>query len=225
MINIDFVKALLDIGSIAGLFSFVYTVSEHKKKAPKFSFDFRSSSRRTYEKDTRRFAKLTWEGTIKNESLTENSIVGFYYIIWANKSRTRYKTMGMIDSIQDLNTKEVCSLPINFKPRESKNIILSADTTTIHISFFKPRKPVPPGSIATRPEPVWNLAFKDVGHNFFDEKGVLRSEKLIELWSYLPSTARTSKNRKVFSVLRAYSNIFITWTEYQVKSFFRALGL
>lgn len=228
MITGDFVKLILNIGSVAGLLSFFYTISDHRKKRTKFSFDFHGSSSGNYEKDGLEFAKFRWEGTTKNESLTENSIVEVDFIIWANKARTRSKTNGMIFTIEDSNSKEKVSLPINFKPRESKKITLIADvvlTGSHNDELFKARKSVQPESPFVLPEHEWNLTFKDVSHNLFDERGVLRSQKLIDLWWTLPNATKDLNNGNIFPTLREYLKIFIAWIGYWVKRLFRFLGM
>lgn len=224
----NIIKLILDVGSVAGLLSFFYTISEHRKKRAKFSFDFHGSASGNYEKDNLEFAKFRWEGTIKNESLTENSIVEVDFIVWANKSRTRCKTNGMVFTIEDSNSKEKVSLPINFKPRESKKITLIGDvvlTGSHNNELFKARKSIQPGSPFVIPENEWNLTFKDVSHNLFDEKGVLRSQKLIDLWWTLPNATKDLNNGNIFPTFREYLKIFIVWSGYWIKRFFRFLGL
>jgi len=224
----DFIKLILDAGSIAGIFSFFYTISEHRKKRAKFSFDFAGSASGNYENNNLEFAKFRWEGTIKNESLTENSIVGINYVIWANKTRTRCRTNGMILSLEDSNTKEKLSLPLNFKPRESKKITLLGDvvlTGSHNEQLFKARKPIQQGSPFLLPEHSWDLTFNDVNHNLFDEKGILRSQKLIDLWWTLPNATRSLNDGNIFPTIKEYLRIFFTWVSYWVKRFFRFLGI
>jgi hypothetical protein len=224
----NLIKLILNAGSIAGLFSLFYTISEHRKKRAKFSFDFHGSASGNYEKDNLEFAKFRWEGTIKNESLTENSIVEIGFIVWANKARTRCRTNGMIFTIEDSNSKEKISLPINFKPRESKKITIIGDillTGTHNDALFKARRSVHLGSPFVLPENEWDLIFKDVSHNLFDEKGILRSQKLIDLWWTLPNATRGLNDGNIFPTLREYLKIFFTWIFYWIKRFFRFLGL
>lgn len=222
------IKLTLDAGSVAGLFSFLYTISEHRKKMAKFSFDFHGSASGNYEKDNLEFAKFRWEGTIKNESSAENSIVEIDFVVWANKSRTRSKANGMIFSVEDANSKEKLSVPLNFKPKESRKITLIADivlTGSHHNELYKARKPVQPGSPFVLPEHNWDLLFTDVNHYMFDEKGILRSKKLMDLWWTLPNTTRDLNNSNIFPTLREYIKIFFTLIGYWTKRFFRFLGL
>lgn len=224
----NIIKLILDIGSIAGLFSLFYTISEHRKKIAKFSFDFQGSSNGTYEKDNLEFAKFRWEGTIKNEALTENSIVEIDFVVWGNKSRTRSKANGMIFSIEDSNTNEKLSIPLNFKSKESRKINLTADivlTGSYHNELFKAIKPIQPGSQFYLPEYEWDLLFIDINHNMFDEKGVLRSKKLMNLWWTLPNATRKLNEGKLLPVMKEYIKIFFTWVGYWIKRFFRFLGL
>lgn len=224
----DILTLILNTGSIAGLFSLFYTISEHRKKRTKFSFDFLGSASGTYEKDNLEFARLRWEGTIKNESLTENSIVHIAYIIWANKNRTRAKTNGMIFNIEDGNSKDKISLPINFKPRESKKVVIIADvvlTGTHNNELFKAIKPTQVGSPFVLPENEWNLTFKDTNHCMFDEKGIIRSQKLVDLWWTLPNATRDLNNGNLIPTIREYSKIFITWIGYWLKRISRFIGL
>lgn len=224
----DIIKLTLDAGSVAGLFSFLYTVSEHRKKIAKFSFDFHGSASGNYETDNLEFARFRWEGTIRNESSVENSIVEIDYVVWADKSRTRAKTNGMVFSVEDANTKEKLAVPLNFKPKESRKITLVADvvlTGSHHNDLFNAKKLVKDGLPFLLPENKWDLLFTDVNHYMFDEKGILRSKKLIDLWWTLPNATKDLNNGNIFPTVREYVKIFFAWIAYRMARFLRFLGL
>lgn len=224
----DLLQVILNIGSVAGLISLFYTISEHRKRRSKFSFDFHGSANGNYEKDNLEFAKFRWEGIIRNESSAENSIVEIDYVVWANKARTRSKANGMIFSVEDANTKEKLAVPLNFKPKESRKITLVADvvlTGSHAMELFKARKSIETGSPFVLPEYSWDLLFTDVNHFMFDEEGTLRSKKLMDLWWTLPNATRGLNEGNFIPTIKEYIRIFFAWVFYWLARMLRFLGI
>lgn len=223
----NIIDVVLKAGSVAGLISLFYTIKEHLKSRPKFSFDFMGSGGGVYEQDGIKFAKYRWEGIIKNESQSENSIVQISYVIWSNKRRTRQKTNGMIFDITDTNTKEKIGTPINFGPKESRKISVVTDialTGTHNESLFFAQKPIKQGSPFLLPEYNWDLIFVDVNHNHFDEKGILRSQKLADLWWLLPNSTKSLEQGNPFPTISHFIKIALANMVYYSKRFFSLFG-
>jgi len=231
MLHINLTNAIgfiLKIGSVAGLVSLFYTIKDHIRNKSSFSYDFAGTAGGAYEENGHRFAKFRWEGIIRNESVAENSIVRLDYVVWANKSRTRTKTQGMILDVSDPNLSQKIGIPINFGPKESKKVVLTAVvplTGSHNESLFLARKPTQPGSMFFLPENQWDLLFMDVNHNSFDEKGSLRSQKLLDLWWVLPNATRKLDQGNPIPAIVHFCKIFWSYLCLQTRKLFRILGL
>ena len=192
--SLTFWNVILQIGSISGLFTLFYTISQNLKKKPKFKFDFRASSGSFHAQDNLEYYRLTYDGYIKNQSIEPNSITNICYAVWGNKAKTKTLSYsGQPCSITDSpNSKKTpLDLPLSFKPRESKHLKIEFDivlTGTHDKGLVEAVEEVGQNPKLYLPKYQYRLTFKDVNENLFDDQGIIRSQKLIDFWWTLPNT-------------------------------------
>ncbi|MDR3643251.1 MAG: hypothetical protein P4L74_06535 [Candidatus Doudnabacteria bacterium] len=217
---------ILQIGSVSGLISLIYVIGQNVKKKKRFSFVFRGSAGGVTEKDNLEFYNLSFDGHIKNQSLEPNSIIEISYVIWDNGSRTRSLTNGIGAEVHDGNQNKI-SLPILFSPYEGKHLKINFQIclTGTHVkALVYSKKPVQPGAAFYIPKHEFHLLFTDINGNLFDEKGALRSQKLIDLWWTLPNTFERLKSGNPFPYLWHMVKIINYYLILQLRKFFRFFG-
>ncbi|QQR61053.1 hypothetical protein IPH19_01135 [Candidatus Uhrbacteria bacterium] len=221
-------RILLDSGSIAGFISLLFTLKEQIKKRSKFKFDFRGSAGSVKTRNGLDFYDIAFDGYVKNQSNEQNSITEIFYVIWGNKKRTRTLAEGMgAEIFTAADNEKKLSLPILFEPKEGKHLIIkfSVCLTGSHVyDLVRARKPAQAGSIFTLPKHDFTLTFKDVNEVLFDDKGQIRSQKLINLWWTLPNTFITLKTGNPFPYLWHMVKILFAYLAYRVFSVFQRIG-
>lgn len=226
---IDYSKVwdvIVGVGSVSVIFSIIYSARHHSRTRAKFSFDFRSSGVRSIEKEGKKYAQLFWNGIVKNESLSENSITEFNYAVWASKNKFRTKANGMIITGMEVEGEDGGESPVTFGPNEAKKIQINHEVSlegspSKQEAFSGER--VHPG--LRLPKYETELLFKDVRGNLFDENGILRSQRLIDLWWTLPDSTRKLNSGNPFPALMHFSKIAFFTLLYFMKRFFRFIGL
>ena len=219
---------ILKVGSVSGLVSLVFAFREQLEKRSKFKFDFRGSSGKVNTKDNLDFYDIVFDGYVKNQSNEQNSITEIFYLIWGNKGRTRTLANGMGAEIFDATDKsKKVFLPILFEAKEGKHLIIkfSICLTGTHVNeLVRAYKPIQVGSAFMLPKYEFSLAFKDVNEILFDDKGKIRSQKLIDLWWILPNTFNSLKTGNPFPYLWRMFRIFFTFLFYKVSSVVQRIG-
>lgn len=191
------IDGVLKIGSVSGLASLMFTIQDQLKKRSKFKFDFRSHTGKITTHDNLEFYEIMFDGYVKNQSNEQNSITDIFYSVWGNKARTKTLANGMGAEILDADNQEKkIPLPILFEGKEGKHLIIKFSvclTGTGVNELVRARRSVLEGSPITLPKYEFTLAFKDVDETLFDDKGKIRSQKLIDLWWTLPNTFNSLK--------------------------------
>jgi hypothetical protein len=222
---------ILQIGSISGLLSLVFTISSHIRTRRRFSFGFRGSSGTAAIRDNIEFYDLKYLGQVKNESSEPNSIVQIGYVVWANKARTRCLSNGINSVIKDHASVELHT-PILFSPFEGKSLQIDFAvclTGTHNREIVLARKDISkiPGATPglSLPKHEYELVFTDINGRLFDHTGQLRSQKLIDLWWTLENTFRSLKRGNPLPYLWHMKKIFFTSLLFRIRRFFWRLGL
>ncbi len=219
---------ILKIGSVAGLLSLVFSLRDQIKKRSKFKFDFRGSSGKIDTRDNLDFYDIAFDGYVKNQSNEQNSITEIYYQIWGNKGRTKTLASGMGAEIFDASDKsKKISLPILFEAKEGKHLIIrfSVCLTGTHVNeLVRALKPVQTGSPFMLPKHEFSLSFKDVDEVLFDDKGKIRSQRLIDLWWTLPNTFSALKVGNPLPYLWHMFKIFFVYFFYKIFSVIQRIG-
>jgi len=219
---------ILQIGSISGLLSLVFTISSHVRTRRRFSFGFQSSSGKVATRDNLEFFDLKYLGQVKNESSEPNSIVQIGYVVWANKARTRSLTNGINSVIKD-HGGVVLHTPILFSPFEGKSLQIDFAvclTGTHNRGLILARTQIPgatPGM--SIPKHEYELVFTDINGRLFDHTGQLRSQRLMNLWWTLENTFRSLKGGNPLPYFWHLIKIFVTGFLFRTRRFFWRLGL
>jgi len=221
-------NVVLKIGSIMGFISFYFTLRDQIKRRSKFKFDFRGYSGKVNTRNNMSFYDITFDGYVKNQSNEQNSITEIYYQIWGNKSRTKTLANGMgVEIFEAKDKSKKIFLPILFEAKEGKHLIIkfSICLTGTHVDkLVRAQKPVQDGSPFMLPKYKFSLTFKDVSEILFDDKGKIRSQKLINLWWTLPDTFNSLKAGNPFPYFNHMFKIFFTYIYYKISSFIQRIG-
>lgn len=228
--NLTFWQVILQIGSISGLFTLFYTISQNLKKRPRFKFDFRASSGSYHFKDNLEYCRLIFDGYIKNQSIEPNSITNICYAVWGNKARTKTLSYGgqPCSIIMNPNSgKILIDLPISFEPREGKHFQIEFDvvlTGTHDKDIIKAVEKISLDSEFYAPKYQYRLTFKDTNENLFDDQGVIRSQKLMDLWFLLPNTFNKLKEGNPLPYGWHMIKIFWCYSLFKIRKFFAYFG-
>lgn len=221
-------KAILKVGSLSGLVSLVFTISNHVRKRRRFSFEFRSSSTSRVPKSGMDFYELKFNGAVKNESTEPNSIVKIGYVVWGNKSRTRSLTYGGNAVITD-PAGSALHTPILFSPLEGKSLHIEFSivlTGSHDWEIVKARRPVPGNTTGmTLPKYQYQLVFTDINGRLFDQTGQLRSQRLVDLWWTLPNSFNVLKQGNPLPYLWRVIKIGLLSAWIRIRRSFWRLGL
>lgn len=86
----DVLDIVLKIGSVAGLISILYQIQQNRRNRPLFTFTFEGSHAELTECDKHIHCNYYFPGTIRNASLSPNTIVRLYLVVWDKGKRTRF---------------------------------------------------------------------------------------------------------------------------------------
>jgi hypothetical protein len=220
---------ILQIGSISGLISLVFTISAHVRTRRRFSFGFQGSSGSAATRGDLEFYDWKYLGHVKNESSEPNSIVQVGYVVWANKARTRTLSNGMNAVIKDRHTGVELHAPISFSPLEGKSLQIEFAvclTGTHDREIILARRQILGASRSlSLPKHEYQLVFTDTNGRLFDQTGQLRSQKLMNLWWTLENTRRSLKRGNPLPYLWHMTKIVFTSLLFRIRRFFWRLGL
>lgn len=219
---------VLKIGSISGLVALFYTITQNLRRKPKFKFDFSGSSGHAFTQDNIDYYRYSFDGDIKNQSLDPNSITKIFLVVWANKKRSStlrfgYGNVAIIDSVVGL-----ISLPLSFAPREVRKVKITFKfpvSGTGDKQLLSEFKPIQPGSQFVILKHEYNLAFEDVNENLFDDKGIERNRKEIDLMWTFPNAAKDFQNGKFWPLVAHIAMILIAKLKFSLKIILSNIGL
>jgi hypothetical protein len=225
----EIIDVILKIGAVAAVISLVLTIQNQLKKRSKFKIDFRGISSETNTRNNLEFRDIIFDGNVKNQSSEQNSITDIHYLIWANKARTRTLTNGFGSEVFNAGDQEsTIPLPIIFQAKEGKHLIIkfSVCLTGTHVKeLVEAQESVGESSRFIHAKYQFNLAFKDVGETLFDDKGKIKSQKLIDLWWTLPNTFKSRKTGNPLPYLRHLFRIFLAYMGWKFRLLFVVVGL
>lgn len=126
------------------------------------------------------------------------------------------------------NTDERVYLPLRFEAKEGRHLVIKFDivlTGSHHAELLKASMPSTPGSPISWPKHEVMLVFKDTDEALFDDRGELRSQKLIDLWWTLPNTFHKLKEGNPLPYLNHMLKIGVEYVMYIIRKFTRKIGL
>ncbi|MBI2066005.1 hypothetical protein HYT60_00665 [Candidatus Woesebacteria bacterium] len=232
MTSIDFTKvwsAILQIGSISGLITLIYTVLINRKNKPGFKFGFRGSSRQTFQKDKLEYCRFDYNGIIRNKSEKPNTITSINLVVWENNKK-RDKTLSFghePTSILDVSKNKKIRLPVNFKLKEARHFHLKYEialTGSHDEQLIKEREPLPHSPFLSISKYDYKLIFEDVNENLFDDQGALRSREEINLWWTLPNTFKKLQNGNFLPFIKHYLHLQLVRLNFRIKRVFFNFG-
>ncbi len=218
-----------DLGSIAGLIVLLFTIFQNVREKPKFKFDF--SGRRgepSIENDIEYYT-YTFNGTLKNQSLSTNSICKIFLVVWKNQKKNETLRFGYGNSeIENKTNSEKLKLPIIFRPREAIDIEI---IFKFHVKNTPDEKllsefiPVQTGSQFLIAKHEYELAFEDVNENLYDEKGKLCNREEISLRWTLPNAEKKSSKSFVSPLQEHKLKILKSNVKFKFKLLLSIFGL
>lgn len=176
------------LGAIVAAVGVPYLVLNQRRRLPHFRFLFASGNREQYVDGTLTFGRITFQGSIQNRSLEPNTIERVYLVVWrtSRKRNTLRYGYGGIE-VRD-QAGNLIGPPIAFIPRESKMVTIRCDfplTGTADQRLFTATTPLVNNPLFAMPTYAYELAMEDVSGNLFDQAGLPRSRKLIDLlWTF-----------------------------------------
>lgn len=224
----EFFNLILKIGSFSGLVSIVLAIRDRSRKRPKFKYTFRGSSGKARQEKEHQFYDIEFNGDVKNQSPTPNTITNIYYVIWDGKSNTRTLTFGGEPKIIDQADDNEIKLPMSFNPHESKRLLIkySVILTGTHVEkLVSEVKRVSEQSNLYLPKHEFKLAFQDTNENIFNQNGLLLSRKLIDLWWTLPNSFESLKKGNPFPWIKHMLKIAFDTIGHNITKWIYKLGI
>lgn len=229
-----FWAVLADIATIITIVTLPYLFISYRKRSPRFSYEFFGSSRQPFVRDNLEFCRLNFEGVIRNESLDPNSIVAIYYVLWTDKKKKgTYSFGGSPVSITESGQEG--NLPLSFQPRQARkvSIVFELPLTGSHDKkLVEAVKPLPtdipgiqPGETIYVAKYTYELAFKDILGNLFDQDGILRNQTGIDLRWTLENTFAQLKVGHPWPFIKHFTRITVTDFVFAIRRLVRKLGL
>jgi hypothetical protein len=230
----EFWQVVGDIAAVVTIIGMPYLVVNYRKRAPRFSFGFAGSSREEFARDGIEYCRFRFEGSVRNLSLDPNTIDHIHLVVWKSRRRRGTRSFGYSPSaVQEHDQPR--TLPLAFGPREAKRLTISfavALTGSHDAELVRALEPVSQatpgvlrGTTLYLPKYQYELAFKDVTGNLFDQNGLLRNEKGIGLRWTLENTFRQLKDGHPMPFVRHLSSIAVSDAIFFVRRNLRRLGL
>jgi hypothetical protein len=229
-----FWQIITGAASVVTIVGLPYLVVSYRKRVPRFSFGFSGSAKSELKRDGLDMGRLQFQGSVRNQSLDPNSIEQIRLVIWKTKCRRGTHTFGYVP-LEITENGIAQHLPLSFSARESKTLTLVYEiplTGTHEAELFRALQPVAPdipgaplGATLYLPKYQYELAFKDVLGNLFDQDGLLRNEKGIGLRWTLENTFRQLKDGHPLPYARHLVSIFATDVVFFVRRNLRRMGL
>lgn len=216
------------IGAITAIITLPYLVLRERRNIQKFSYDFSGSSGRSHQKDGHEYYKFTFDGTIKNHSLSPNSINKIYMVVWKDHKKQAALRFGYGHyEINDSNGNAL-NETMQFEPREVKKLTIVNDSLiegTSDEKLLGEMIEVIPGSKLLMHKHQYELAFEDSSGKLFDQNGKLLNRKLIDLNWTLENTFAQLKDGKYGPFIKHKFNIVKEKLRLRAAKFTRFFGL
>ena len=186
------VDFILKIGSVAGLVSIFYQIQQNRRSRPSFTFTFEGSRAAVERRDHLDFCNYYFSGILRNASLTPNTIVRLYLVVWGNEKKTPFLRYGhIVKGIKNIGTGEAMHLPLRLDARGVVRVevnfefpLTGTSDERIMTSFVEEKV----GDIVVRrSKHQYEFTVEDAAGNEFDWGGKLMSRKLLNLWWLLPN--------------------------------------
>lgn len=224
----SFWTVLERISVVVTVLGLPYLVVSYRKRVPRFSFSFAGKSVNRFERDKLEWVLWKFAGTIRNQSLDENTIERIYLVVWRGKRRKDTYRFGH-GGIKDMKCgEEKTQLPIKFGPREAKALNIEIEiplTGTQDINLMNQIEIIP-GPIALGvPKHHYELAFEDVVGNLFDERGRLINRKGVNLRWTLNNSIERAKDGKPWTLLRHIFLIIVSDMIFSIRRLIRRIGI
>lgn len=219
---------LLKIGSITGLFAFLYILSENLRKKPKFKFDFQSSFGDLINENGTNFFTYTFTGHVKNQSLNQNSITKIFLVVWKNKKRNSVLRFGH-GGITIVHESSEIKLPILFSPTEAKELTIifkfvAHGTQDEHL--MSARIPLPNDPELSLPKYEYELCFEDVHENLFDQKGEMRNRIEIDLrWTTDNPWIIFKEEKRIYPLVQHYIKLYTSVISFRIYKVMNKIGI
>lgn len=227
-------SVITDIAAVITLLGLPYLVVNYRRRAPRFSFAFKGSSRQEFDRDGLRFCRFQFQGSIRNESLDPNSIEQINLVVWETKRKRGTRTFGYIPT-QITEGDERHTLPLRFDARHGRDLTVTFEvplTGTHEVELVRAVEPVPAGTPGVRPgqtfympKYIYELAFEDITGNLFDQGGLLRNKKGIQLRWTLENTFKQLKDGNPLPFIKHLLSIVVTDAVFSVRRNLRRLGI
>ena len=187
------------IGAATAIVTLPYLILRERRNMQKFSYDFAGSAGKSHQKDGHEYYKFTFDGTIKNHSLSPNSINKIYMVVWKNYKKQAALRFGYSHyEISDSNGNTL-NETMQFEAREVKKLTIVNDSYiegTSDEKLLGEMIEVMPGSKFLMHKHQYELAFEDPSGKLFDQNGKLLNRKLIDLNWTLENTFAPLKEGK-----------------------------
>lgn len=170
---------------------------------------------------------MRFVGLVRNQSTDPNSIARIHLVVWADTKKRSTKTFGYIPNEIVENGSQI-TLPISFDPRQGRQLDLTYElvlTGSHEMALATAQEPLPastpglaPGQVLTLPKYAYELAFEDTLGNLFDQEGLPRNRKEIDLrWTlgnfrgrprlYVQQLFKIGSSRAAFFVRRTVRRV------------------
>ena len=215
-----------DTASVVSLLGLPYLVVSNRRRVPRFSFDFSSSTREFTNRDNMAWCRFTFSGLVRNQSLDQDSIQRIFLVVWHNKRHKATRRFGfgarILENGVDLHE------PIAFGPREGKKLEISFEvalTGSDDARLATETQPITPGSNLHLPKYEYELAFEDISGNLFDRHGALINRRGLDLRWTIGNTMESLKGGNPLPFFSHWSKIYITDAIFFARRMVRRLGI
>lgn len=229
-----FWSVLADIATIITIVTLPYLFYSYRKRSPRFSFAFLGSARQGFSRDNMEFCRLTFEGAIRNQSLDPNSIEAIHWVVWTDKRKKGTRSFGG-SPVSITENGQDRALPLSFQPRQARRvtIVFELPLTGSHDKHLvEALEPLPlnttgaePGTMYYLPKYTYELAFKDILDNLFDQDGLLRNQRGIDRRWTLDNTFAQLKDGHPLPFIRHSISIYVTDLVFALRRTVRKIGL
>jgi hypothetical protein len=222
----DSVWLLLErIAVVVTLLGLPYLVVSNRRRVPRFSFSFTGGQREFFDRDNLEFCRFTFRGTVRNQSLDENSIERIYLVVWRKgKKGTRRFGLGAVVEEGGVQVGE----PLHFSGRQSRRLEIRFEvplTGSGEAQLTTATVPIGTSGNVQFPKYEYELAFEDVLGNLFDRDGLPRNRRGIDLRWTLDNTFEKLRDGNPFPLLWHLLRIVVTDVVFFFKRQIRRFGL
>ena len=175
---------VLKIGSLSGLASLVYLIVQNFRQSPSLQLELQGKSGKHYEVEGMHFYRFSWIGYVKNQSVSENTVIKFWLVVWRDRKKRgalRCGWGGLRVSTCAADAVLV-ELPIPFAPKAAKRLNVNFEIPVQGTSderLLKEYIEIGPGLCS--PVHDYEVCVEDVGGNLFDATGRFLNREGIDL--------------------------------------------